>query len=115
AALRAVLGATLLALVDAGAVEGAADSVVTHARKVLDATTADEDNRVLLQVVAFAADIAGHLIAVREAYAADLPESRVRLLRRRRVDARADTTLLGGSPERRYLSFFCPEPARLPD
>src|SRR5215469_16516869 len=64
AALRAVLGATLLALVDASAVEGAADGVVPHAREILDTAAADEHHRVLLQVVTFAADVARHFVAV---------------------------------------------------
>ena len=101
----------LLALADAGTVERAAHRVVAHAGQILDAAAADEHHRVLLQVVAFATDVAGHFVAIRQAYAADLTKSRVRLLRRRRIDARADTTLLGGSPERRYLSFLCLCPA----
>src|SRR6185437_8097070 len=113
--LGAVLGATLLALADAGAVQSAADRVVADARQVLHASAADEHHRVLLKVVAFTTDVARDFVAVREAYAADLPEGRIRLLRRRRVDARTDTTLLGRCPKRRYLRFFCLGPARLPD
>src|SRR5579862_7553634 len=50
-ALGAVLGAALLALADAGAVERAAHGVVAHARQVLHAAAADEHHRVLLEVV----------------------------------------------------------------
>src|ERR1700751_1732229 len=59
--LGAVLGAALLALSDAGTVERAAPGVITHAGEVLAATAADQHHRVLLQVVAFAADVAGDL------------------------------------------------------
>src|SRR5690606_18752022 len=52
--LGAVLGTALLAVVDAGAVEGAADGVVAHAGQVLHAAAADQHHRVLLQVVALA-------------------------------------------------------------
>src|SRR4029077_7879719 len=114
-ALGAVLGAALLALADAGAVERAAHRVIAHARQVLDAAAADEHHRVLLQVVALAADVAGDLVAVGEPHAAHLAQRRIGLLGRRGIDASADTALLGGSPERRYFGFLCPRPARLPD
>src|ERR1700758_954617 len=76
-ALGAVLGAALLALTDTGTVERAAHRVITHSRQVLDAAAADQHHRVLLQVVAFAADVAGDFVAVGEADAADLAQRRV--------------------------------------
>jgi hypothetical protein len=48
----AVLAATLLAVADAGGVEGAADDVVLDRRQVLHLAAAHEDDRVLLEVVA---------------------------------------------------------------
>src|SRR5215472_14447039 len=105
-ALGAVLGATLLALTDARTIERAAHGVVTHARQVLDATTADEHYRVLLQVVALAADVAGHFVAIGEAYAADLAQRRIGLLRRRGIDTGADAALLRRRTKRRHLGFF---------
>src|SRR5512138_1678664 len=102
-ALRAVLGAALLAALDADGVEGPADDVVAHAREVLHAAAADEDHRVLLQVVADAGDVARHLEAVRQPHAGDLAERGVRLLRRRRVDARAHAALLRRLTEGRRL------------
>src|SRR3954465_3785849 len=92
--LHAVLRTRLLAVRDAGGVEGAADDLVTHARKILDPAPANEDDRVLLQVVALARDVGGDLHAVGQTHAGDLAKRRVRLLRRGRVDARADTTPL---------------------
>src|SRR5579862_9262382 len=94
-ALGAVLGAALLALADAGAIERAAHRVIAHTGQVLDAAATDQDHRVLLEVVAFAADVAGDLVAIREAYSAHLAQRRIRLLGRRGVDARADAALLG--------------------
>src|SRR5262245_58918633 len=90
-ALGAVLGTALLALADAGAVERAAHRVVAHAGQVLDAAATDQDHGVLLKVVAFAADVARHLVAVGEAHTAHLAQRRVRLLGRRGVDARTHT------------------------
>src|SRR5512134_2680038 len=102
-ALRAVLAARLLAARDADGVERPADDVVANAREVLHAAAADEHHRVLLQVVADAGDVARHLEAVGEADAGDLAQRRVRLLRRRRVDARADPALLRRLLQRRRL------------
>src|SRR5439155_25626460 len=55
---------------------------------------ADEHDRVLLQVVALARDVARDLHAVREPHPGHLPESRVRLLRGGCVHARADAATL---------------------
>src|SRR4051812_14387032 len=51
AALGAVLGPALLAAFNPEAVERATDDVVPNAGKVADAAAADQDDRVLLQVV----------------------------------------------------------------
>src|SRR2546423_934067 len=97
--LGPVLRASLLAVADAGGVERAAHDLVVHARQVLDASTAHEHDRVLLQVVALAGDVGGDLHAVRESHAGDLAQGGVRLLRSGRVDARADPAALGrGDP-----------------
>ena len=57
ALLRAVLGAALAPLGDAAGVERGADHLVAEARQVLDAAAADEDDRVLLEVVPLAGDV----------------------------------------------------------
>src|SRR5262245_1944795 len=92
--LGAVFRTALLAVLDALGVEHAAQDVVAHARQVLDAAAADHHHRVLLQVMALARDVADHLEAVGQTNLGDLAERRVRLLRGRRVDARADAALL---------------------
>src|SRR3954470_5415988 len=56
-ALGAVLRAGLLAILDALQVKRTAHDVVTHTRQVLHAAAAHEHHRVLLQVVAFTADV----------------------------------------------------------
>src|SRR6516225_9732696 len=50
-ALGAVLRAALLTSLDADRVEGAANDVIVHAGEVLHAAAADEDHRVLLEVM----------------------------------------------------------------
>src|SRR5207302_11415638 len=95
--------AALAAVLDALGVVGAADDVIAHAGQVLDPAAADQHHRVLLQVVALAGDIAGHLEAVGEAHARHLAQRGIRLFRRRRVDARADPAFLRALLHRRPL------------
>src|SRR3954463_6336679 len=101
--LGAVLRTALLAVLDALRVEHTAQDVVAHTRQVLDAATADHDHRVLLEVMALTRDVADHLEAVGEPHLGDLTKRRVRLLRRRRIDARADAALLRALLQRRHL------------
>src|SRR5262245_734276 len=84
AGLRAVLAAALLAVAHAGGVEGAADDVVLHRGEVLHAAAADEDDRVLLEVVADPRDVGRDLHLVGQPHARDLAQRRVRLLGRHR-------------------------------
>src|SRR5678815_4871648 len=88
---------------DALQVERAANDVVSNARQVLDAAAADQHDAVLLQVVAFATDVRNDLEAVRQAHLGDLAQRRVGLLRRRRVDARADAAALRAALQGRRL------------
>src|ERR671916_2154225 len=104
--LRAVTAASLLAVADTLGVERAADDLVAHAREVLHAAAAHEHHRVLLQVVADTRDVGGHLDAAGQPDAGDLAQRRVRLLRRRRVDARADSATLGRTLQRRSLGLL---------
>src|SRR6478735_3220720 len=92
--LGAVLAATLLAVAHAGRVERAADDVVLDRRQVLDPATADEHDRVLLQVVPDARDVGRDLHLVGQAHAGDLAQRGVRLLRRHRSNLEADPALL---------------------
>src|SRR6185437_5828911 len=78
----------------AGGVERAADHFVPEARQVLDAAAADQHDRVLLQVVAFARDVGADLHAVGQPDTGDLAQGRVRLLRRGRVHAGAHAATL---------------------
>src|SRR3954454_8471725 len=104
--LRAVAAASLLAVADSLGVERAADALVPDAGQVLHPAAAHEHHRVLLQVVADARDVGGHLDAAGEADASDLAQRRVRLLRRGRVDARAHPAALGRTLQRRGLGLL---------
>src|SRR6185369_8598598 len=94
-ALDAVLGPARLAVLDAGAVQRAANDVIAHAGQVAHAAAADEHDRVLLQVVPLARNVGRGLSAAGEAHAGDLSQRGVRLLRRHRLHDEADAPLLG--------------------
>src|SRR5262245_22888770 len=101
--LCSVFRPALLAVLDALRVEHAAQDVVAHARQILDAAAADHHHRVFLQVMALARDVADDLEPVGETHLGDLAQRRVRLLRRGRVDARANAALLRARLQRRHL------------
>src|SRR5579863_6750449 len=101
--LRSVLRTPLLAVLHALGIEHAAQDVIAHAGQILDAAAADHHHRMLLQVMAFARDVADHLEAVGQAHLGDLAQRRVRLLRGRGVDARANPALLRRLLQRRHL------------
>src|SRR3990172_6269683 len=92
--LGAILGSPLAPAVDTGGIQTATHRVITHTRQILDSTTANQHNGVLLQVMTFATDVGRHFHTVRQSHTGDLAQRRVRLLRRRGIDARAYPTLL---------------------
>src|SRR5437667_165792 len=75
--LGSVFRASLLPVLDALSVERTANDVVAHARQVLDPAAANQDDRVLLQVVALAADVADDFEAVGEAHLGNLAKRRI--------------------------------------
>ena len=92
--LCAVEGAALHALGNASSIESAADDVVTHARQIAHLAAADQNNRVLLQVVADAGDVASTFDLVRQTNTGDFTQCGIRLLRGLRLDGQADAALL---------------------
>src|SRR5437763_1855299 len=102
-ALRAVLRARLLSITHAGRVQRRADDLVPHTGAARHAAAAHEHDRVLLQVVADPRDVRVHLGPARQPHARDFPKRRVRLLRRHREHARADTPPLRRALQRGRL------------
>src|ERR1700722_7844833 len=116
--LRAVgagFGAALVAVLDTLGVERAANDVIAHAGQILDAAAADPHHRMLLQVMAFARDVAGVFEGVGETHARDFAQRGVGLLRRRRVNASANAALLRALLERRHLVARGKRAARVVD
>src|SRR6266550_559064 len=92
---RAVFTATALAVRNARRVQCAADNVVAHAGQVFDAPAPDQDDRVLLEAVAFAWNIGGYFHSVCQPDAGDFPQCRVRLFRGHRPYLHTHAALLG--------------------
>ncbi len=92
--LGSVLGATLLAIRNTDSIESAANNVIAHARQIFYAASANEHNRVLLQIVADAWDVSRNFDLIGQAHARNLAQSRVRLLGRLRVNTCADAAFL---------------------
>lgn len=70
--------------------------MVAYARKVLDAASANENDRVFLKVVSFATDVANNFVAVGKANFRHLSESGVRLFRGHGIDLGTNSALLRG-------------------
>src|ERR1700712_90008 len=104
-ALGAVLGTRLLAVFHALQVERTAHDVVANTRQILDTAAAHEHDAVLLQVVAFTADVRDDLETVGQAHLGDLAKRGVRLLRSGGVHARAHAPALRAILHRRRLGL----------
>src|SRR5882724_11509396 len=85
--LRAVAAASLLAVADTLGVQRTTDDLVANTRQVADSATANEHDRVLLEVMANTRYVGGDLDLAGQPDTGDLAERRVRLLRRGRIDA----------------------------
>ena len=94
--LCTVLGTGLHTVLHTLSIQSTTDDVVTNTGKVLNTAAANQDDRVLLQVMAFTGDISGNFHTVGQTHTGDLTQCRVRLLGGGGTDSSADTTLLGG-------------------
>src|SRR5262245_44241475 len=91
--LGSILRPCLLTILNAQCIQYTANDVIANTRKVADAATPNDHNRVLLQIVSFATDIGGDLFAVRQPDTSNLTQCRVGLLRRHRLHLKTDTAL----------------------
>src|SRR5437763_357157 len=82
--LRAVLGAALAAVADAGGVGTAPDHLVTEARQVAGAAAADQDDGGLLEVVTLAGNGGADFRPGRQPHTGDHSPRRGRAVRLRR-------------------------------
>jgi len=94
----------LFPVVHACGIESAANDVITNARKVLNPTTAYENDAVLLKVMSDSSDISGNFDTVRQANTSVFPKSGVRFFWRHRSYTGANTAFLR-SAEIRFHAF----------
>ena len=80
-ALDSVFGTAAATLLDAGGIEGSAHNVIAHAGEILHASAADENDGVLLKIVALVRDIGDDFATVGQADLGDFADGGIRLLR----------------------------------
>src|SRR5699024_2506026 len=93
-ALSTVFAAGLVAVGNALRVKRTTDDVVTNTGKVLDTAAADQNDAMLLQVMADTGNVRGDLDTIREADTGNFTQSRVRLLGGHGTHRRADAAFL---------------------
>lgn len=101
----AVFGAATTTFINAKAVQSTANNVVTHTWQVFHTTATHKNNGVLLEVVAFTADVGNNFMPVGEADFGNLTQRRVGLLRGAGHHLQANTTALRTVSERWGLRF----------
>ena len=101
--LGPVFRTTLPAITNTLGVEHAAHNVIAHARKVLDTPATNENNRMLLKIMPLTRYITCHLEAIGQTHTRNLAQGGVRLFGRRRINPRANTSLLRTSLHSRNL------------
>jgi hypothetical protein len=105
--LHTVLRTAAVTASDTEGVKLTANDVITHTRKVLYTTTANQHNAVFLQVVAFARNICRNFVARSKAHTGNLTESRVRLLGSHRLNDETNAAALRARLKRRRLRMLC--------
>ena len=99
--LGSVFASALLAVGDASGLLRSTNDVIANTGEILDSAASNEDDRVLLEVVALTGDVRRDLDAGGETNAGHLAQRGVRLLGRVRVHTRADAAPLRCALERR--------------
>src|SRR5215469_3041251 len=92
--LRSVFRAPLHAIGNTDRIQRSSDHVVANTRKIFHAATADQHDRVLLQVVPDTGNIGRDFNAIGQPHTRHLAQCRIWLLRGLRVHAGADAALL---------------------
>jgi len=99
--LGSVLRSSLLPIGDAYRIERSPDHVIAHTGQIFHAATADQHNRVLLQIVANPRNVGRHLDTIRQPHTRHFTQRGVRFLGSLRVHARTYASLLRTSLQRR--------------
>src|SRR5690606_6378417 len=100
-----VLRTGLFTVRNAGSIQGTANSVVTNTWQVFYTTTTDQNNTVLLQVVAFTTDVGSNFETIRQTHTAYFTQGRVRLFRSGGIYTGTYATTLRTSLQSRYVTL----------
>jgi hypothetical protein len=105
--LGTVLRTALVAVGNTGSIKCTANNVVTYTGEILHTTTANEHDRVLLQVVTLTGDVRVDLLLVGQANTSHLTHSGIRLFRGCSVHTYTYATTLRAAVESRRLALVC--------
>ena len=103
--LRAVKTSALTTIGHAGSIKRTANDMIANAGQVLDTAAADQDNRVLLKVVADAGDVCRTFFKVGQAHTGNFPKCGIGLFGRHRTDCKAHAALLGALLQDRHVGL----------
>src|SRR5690625_6024619 len=92
--LGTVFRTALLTVTDTRGIQRTAHGVITHTWQVLNTTTANQNDTVLLQVMPFTTDVRRHLKPVGQTHTTNLTQRRVGLFRGSGINEGTDTALL---------------------
>jgi len=101
--LGTILGAGVLAILHSNGIQSSPHHMVANPREVLDTSTADQNDGVLLQIVSNTGDIGGNLDPVGKPDTCYFAQRGVWFLRSRRIDSRANSPALGTPLQSRTL------------
>ena len=85
--LCAISAPSLLPVLDPLGIQYSADDVIADSRKILDPASADDHDRVLLQVMTFPHNVSLYFVAVCQPHSCDFPEGGVWLFGSHRTGA----------------------------
>ena len=102
----AVPGSPFLIALDSHAIQGTPDNVVADAGEIFNPAPADQDDGVLLQVVADSRNIRGDLLVVSQTNPGNLTKGGVGLFRRGGLHLEAHPAALGATLQSRRLPLF---------
>ena len=101
-AFRSVLRAALPPVSYTRCIQNAPDRMITNTGQILYPPPANQYDRMFLEIMALATDVASNFKAVRQSHSGNLPECRIRLLRSGRIYPSTHPPFLRGLPQRRH-------------
>lgn len=105
--LRTILRASALASINTKSILRTTNDVIADTRKILNTSTADKDDRVLLQIVSDTGDVSCNFNSVAQANTSNFAKSRIRLLRSDSHNTSANAAFLRARLKRGSFSLVC--------